>query len=195
MEPATALVTVIGLLITWLQDKETQASATLEDYKEWLRRKEHNEILTLIESNSDLQGQIRSLLILQHAEISLKIDRLETLIKSAIEFSPDWFSLANSICPESTLSSQAKSILLQFYESEEEYFDHVPLCENPHNYLFPSGKNIDFTDVRFIHDDIESLLKHGLIQRGSPKNKKELFYPTRSGDLYYKSLMNEKQCH
>lgn len=65
MDPFTAAVTIAGLLKTWLQERRSQGAAKqqigrddIRDFQEWMRRREHKEVLQYFETEKSALQRI-----------------------------------------------------------------------------------------------------------------------------------------
>lgn len=119
MDPiATTVSQILSLFAMFLQDrrgrKETQTQATLQDYIEWLRRREHNEVVTLLESNSQLMHAIQHMLSVGHEELIVRFDQLKAMLTTILGSTENWGELVKSINAAAGLSDQAIEILRWF---------------------------------------------------------------------------------
>lgn len=177
MEPITTISQILSLFAMFLQERqgrtESQSQATLQDYVEWLRRCEHTEVITLLESNSQLMHAIQHLLSVGHEELIERFDRLEAMFAIILGSTEDWGDLAKSIDATAGLSDQAIEILRWFNATGASMA--IVHKDRSGVLLVPKegGGNYVPVDTRFFTDDMEtlvalSLLGYGFGSRGTP---------------------------
>ena len=179
MEPATmaSISSVFGLMATFFQERrgreEAQTQATLQEYIEWLRRREHTEAIAMLESNQKLTLAIEHLLSDGHDELVERFDRLETMLSLILGSTDEWGELVKSIDPTAGLSDQAIEILRWFDATGAsmaiEHNDRSGVALIPRE----GGENYAPEDSRFFVDDMETLvalnlLGYGFNSRGTP---------------------------
>lgn len=172
-----SLSSICGLLATFLQERERrhdgQQQATIEEYTEWLRRGEHTEIVSLLESNHALASSVQRLLTTGHDELINRFDRLENMLNLVLGATEDWGALVRSIEPNAGLSAQSLEILRWFDASGASMVIQVATREGV--VLLPNKGRGNYTpsENRFFEDDMAALVGLGLLipgygSRGSP---------------------------
>ncbi|MBT2118120.1 hypothetical protein KK141_15875 [Dyella sp. LX-66] len=132
----------------------------------WLSEQRHDEIKSLLELNTNTTIGVKALLSENQREI---LARLQSLDRSMANFAAGFDAyrgLAQAAHPASGLSSQAISLLNQFYDSGAsqilaiQYYDGtrtLPIVDGP------SGSELQITDPRFLDDDLATLVELGLL--------------------------------
>ena len=167
MEPvatAAAFATIVGLLSDFVSQRNASESKSYDEFMAWLSVNRHDELRSLLQSNTATTVSIKAILNESRQEI---LDRLALLDRSLASLASGldlYREVAKSIHPDSVLSEQAMSFLTQFYESgasrvlESHMMDGLIL-------LFIDGKNgtMSITEPRFAVDDLDTLLALGLL--------------------------------
>jgi len=167
MEPATtaaAFATIVGLLSDFISQRSGSDSKSYDEFMQWLSENRHDELRTLLQSNTQTTISVKAILNESRQEI---LDRLTLLDKSLASLASgvDLFAgIATSIHPDSVLSGQAMSFLTQFYDSEASKVLEAHMMDGI-VLLFIDGKGgaMNVTDRRFAVDDLDTLLELGLL--------------------------------
>ena len=167
MDPLTAagtFATIVGLLISF---KSERSSSDLADFFAWLKEKHHEEIVASIEQNKALSSQLTQILSSNHDELINKLNQLDILISSVAGRLDEFSGLANAIHAESVFSDQAISILKQFVQSGAKIMGEFTISSEdiPDKYILREGGQgeIEYDEPRFIEDDLQTLVKTGLL--------------------------------
>lgn len=193
MEPTlTTISSLTGLLATYLQERESKRTAneraTLEEYKEWLRRAEHSEAVTLLQENRDIATAVQGLLSGSHDELLARFDRLESNLVTVLSSIPDWSAVTRALFPNGGLSEQAIDFLRWFDGSRS---DKVIEVKSGAGTLFiHEGRGEKFVpkEPRFINDDLEMLVQLGFVIPGFTSTGSPKFSITRSGVAFIQQL-------
>lgn len=185
MEPTTTLSAMLGLLAQFVQErragKDAQRQATLDEYREWLRRGEHTQVLGAIEGNEALLAAIRELLHAGHQEIIERLGRLDQTLGSVLEHTTGWELIARSLNPTDRLSDQALAILTQMEAKEATFVQEVLHCGGTPRILFCDCGAFDVDEPRFLDDDLEQLLRLRLLAGMGTSQGSQRFVITRLG--------------
>lgn len=193
MDPlSTSISSAFGLLATFLQErrerKEAQEQATVRDYTEWLRRREHTEALVMLESNHQLSQAIQHLLMTGHDELLERFDHLEAMLNLILGSTTEWGELARSIDPNAGLSDQALDILRWLDGTGATMAIAVETRSG--TFLIPreGGGNYAPDDQRFFPNDLASLVGLGLLILGYGSQGSANYTITRAAVALVKSL-------
>lgn len=187
MEPLSAatLVTLIGLAIDYLQEKRYQKdsnkSASIEEYKQYLVEKKHTQLVQSIDQNSILLHGLTSLFRLQHNELVEKIDDVQRAILQVANHLDIWKDITSAVPQLSQLSRQSIELLRELNVRQSSGAYKVQTTEG--HFLVPmdgDSRLISISDPRFIDDDLATLTKLGLLIR-SYDNLDEGYKITRLG--------------
>lgn len=179
MEPATAVVSLIGLLIPFIQQRqnsrEADRSQTLEGFKEWLRRKEHSAVLSAIESNTQLSQEIDRLLRADLATISTQLEELNQNVVQIMLHTQGWHDLATTFPVRDQLSEQSLNIIVEMEKLEATFAVEIPDASGRSRDLYTDNGLIEIKEARFLDDDLVQLVSLGLLGQDY----------TNQGDLKY----------
>ena len=185
MEPmlaATSFATIVSLLADFVAHRGANDGKSYDEFMAWLAEQRHEEIRSLLQSNSTTSIGIKALLGENQREI---LQRLQALDRSLASFAAGFEAyrgIAEAAHPESALSSQALSLLEQFYDSgaskvlESVGFSGTGL----HVVDGPRNGSLEFTDARFLSDDLKTLVQLNLLDVERNGSGQRLFVFTRA---------------
>lgn len=193
MDPLpTSISSVFGLLATYLQERrrrnEAKRQATLEEYTEWLRRREHAGAVSLLESNRKLMLAVQHLLDTGHEELIERFDRLETMLTLVLGSTAEWGELVRSLDPSAGLSEQAIEILRWFDASGASMVFQANSMQGVSLVPNAGGDNYSPNDPRFFEDDLVTLVGVGLLIPGYGSDGSPKYTITRAAVNFVKSL-------
>lgn len=185
MEPisiATAFASIVGLLG---QFQASRGSADQADYKEflqWLVDSNHEEVKSLIETNTKTAIGIKALLNQNHDVLLQKLDALDSALSSFGSLIPGFSDISSGLYPSGgQLSEQAKQLLTQFQNTgaskvlEYHTLDGVSL-----KYLDGKEREMTISDPRFLEDDLKTLVELGLLRQDYNEKGDNLYIFTRT---------------
>ena len=169
-----AFATIIGLLATFQSSREgREAKKDLESFKQWLSENSYNNMIAVIESNQNLQQDLTSFMNQNHEQVMAQLSTLNNLMVTLASHMQGLGSLASRFDFNHGLSDQAIDVLRQFVNSGSSKMHHMKNYsgEGGDHYVLEGSPNIKYSELRFIEDDIDSLVNTGLITvYKSPKN-------------------------
>jgi len=183
MDPLTVagtFATIVGLLSNF---KAEQSGTELSEFIAWLREKHHEEIAAAIERNSALLAELSGILATNHKELVQRLEQFDNRLSQIASQIEGFGGLAQALNPGSQLSDQALSVLKQFVSSGAEVFmENKKFTGNPDEYILigGTGGKIEYTDRRFIKDDLEMLISLGLIRLDLGSKGSKRFLITRT---------------
>lgn len=193
MEPilaATSFATIVSLLADFVAHRGANEGKSFDEFMAWLSEQRHDEIKSLLELNTSTTIGIKSLLGESQKEI---LERLQSLDRSMAAFAAGFDAyrgLAEAAHPSSALSAQAISLLEQFYDSgaskvlESKYLSGTAL----HVVDGPGNASLQFSDPRFLSDDLTTLVDLGLLDLEYNGRGQRLFVFKRSAARFVESL-------
>lgn len=164
-----AFATIVGLLATFQSGREGKRD--IEEFKSWLSVNNHGNMVSIIENNHNMQQQLTMFMSQNHDQVMSQLSTLNDLMISIASHMQGLGNIASSFAPNSGLSEQAVDVLRQFVHSGStnmHYRKNNGLRGNDY-YILEGAPDIEYSDPRFIGDDINSLVNSGLItlSRGS----------------------------
>ncbi|MEM9753432.1 MAG: hypothetical protein AAF916_08605, partial [Planctomycetota bacterium] len=155
---------------------------TVDQYLDWLRRREHEQLANLIQANSPLSNALQELLSQQHDEVMEKLRGLDRVLSDVASHVLGFKAIADAVATESRISEQAVSILRQLNQSNASRFAEIKTLAGTSFRTWDGGReNIEITDERFIEDDLLSLCELGLLRLDYGSKGTRFFYITRAG--------------
>lgn len=185
MEPlstASAFASIVGLLGVFKSERRAEESATVDQYVDWLRRQEHEQLANLIQNNAQLSESLQALLSQQHDEVMAKLHDLDQVLSDVASHVVGFQAIAEAMAVESRLSDQAVSILRQMNEAQTSKLIEIKTMSGT-TYQTMDGQRTVLTinDPRFIEDDLNTLCELGLLRMDFGGAGSRLFIITRSG--------------
>ena len=190
MLAATSFATIVSLLADFVAHRGSNESKSYDEFMAWLSEQRHDEIKSLLELNTSTTIGIKALLGESQKEI---LERLQSLDRSMATFAAGFDAyrgIAEAAHPASALSAQAISLLQQFHDSgaskvlESKYFSGTAL----HIVDGPSNGSLEYTDPRFLNDDLTTLVELGLLDLELNSRGERLFVFKRSAAGFVQAL-------
>jgi len=193
MEPmlaATSFATIVSLLADFVAHRGANEGKSFDEFMAWLSEQRHDEIKSLLELNTNTTIGIKALLGESQKEI---LERLQSLDRSMATFAAGFDAyrgLAEAAHPRSALSAQAISLLKQFYDSgASKVLESKDLSGTAlHVVDGPSNASLEFSDPRFLNDDLTTLVELGLLDLDYNGRGERLFVLKRSAARFVESL-------
>ena len=182
MDPLTlagAYATVIGLICNYRQEKGAAEALDSQKFFEWLEYHRHEEIKNLICNTAVLRKEIDDLLRQDHTLIMQKLDAIGITLAALVSHVTEFRALTLTMVPGAELSDQSVSILRQLVTSNSSYFTKMAMRFGPMLHL-ESGGQIQYTELRFLNDDLDKLVSLHLLSRSlSSSGNEQIFRITR----------------
>lgn len=172
MDPLTSFITIIGLLSNFQSIRGArEGKKDLESFKQWLSENNHSNMITIIDSHESLQQDLTSFMNQNHGQVMAQLSTLNNLMISLASHMQGLGSLAAGFDSNGGLSEQAVDVLRQFVNSGSTnmHYRKNNSGRGGDFYVLEGAPDIEYSDPRFIGDDINSLVNTGLItlSRGS----------------------------
>lgn len=190
MEPltsATAFASVISLLGQFIAERQTSKTLEADEFMSWLSDNRHDEIKQLLELNTNSTISIKALLAVNHEELISKLETLDNALAIYASGISGFSDLAGDLRPNSILSEQALSILKQLDESGGSRLLESKLRGVTLHILDAPGQ-IAIDDQRFAVDDLNTLVRYGLLLQDYNDNGDNLYTFTRAASDIVSSL-------
>jgi len=193
MEPvslAFAYATITGLLADFISRRGQQDVLEVKDFTEYLRTHGHNEIVELIQRNTETTIGIKASLSEGRSELLARFSAIENLLAALSAGQGPLGELALTLLPKSTLSKQAVEILVAFERAGagSALLNHTG--EGVH-LLFLDGtgtERFEPSEPRFFEADLDELVGNDLCSLSFNKNGAKLFQLTRRGARIARSV-------
>lgn len=191
MEPLTVagtFATVVGLLSNF---KAERSSSNLDAFIEWLRDSHHTGLAEAIARNKALSDELAKLLSVNHQDLVLRLNALQSQIASIASNIEGFGELLDVLDAAPKLSSQARSILRQIVESRAQYaMEHKLGTGQPPEFLFigaPTAGDIRYDEPQFMNEDLDALVAAGLLRVEFASKGSRKFFATRGAAEFVKS--------
>lgn len=182
MEPITTFATVVGLLAVFKSERTSSQSATVDQYVDWLRRHEHEQLVTLILDNTQLSNSLHSLLTQQHDEVIARLSSLDRILTEVACSVGGFKAITDAMSFCSRLSDQAVSILQQMNMAKA---SQIGDCSGfgglDYQTMDGDSCTINILDARFVEADLLTLCELGFMRHSIGSNGQHLYSITRAG--------------
>ena len=176
---ATTFSTIIGLLCNF---KAERSSGELSEFIQWLKDKRHEDVAVRIKDNLILTEQLAEILSINNEVLIQKLESLDELLTSIATQVESFSGLAKAIHPHAELSNQALSVLRQLVDSGAKLFmEHKMMTGEANEYKLMDGAygSIHYDEPRFIDDDLDILVRLGLLRLEYASQGSRRFLVTR----------------
>ena len=185
MDPLTAagaFATIVQLICNYRQEKGEAEALDHQKFIEWLAYHKHEEIIKLICNTAAVRAEVDALLRADHAVIMAKLDGINTTLASLTSRVPELRGLTMTMVPGAEFSEQAISILRQLVKSGSKYFLLIRwMGPGGIGLQLERGGNVEFSEERFLEDDLSHLASNGLLSfRYTSDGKSEIYGITRN---------------
>ena len=169
MEPisiAMTFATIVSLMADFVAHREASEGKDFDSFMAWLAEQRHDEVITLLNSNATTTVSVKAILNESRETILDRLSSLDETLATIASGIDQYRNIAQAAYPTSALSPQAISILEQFYDSgatailETKYYAGTIVLAVIDG---PGNGQIEYTDSRFIQDDLEALVGLGLL--------------------------------
>jgi hypothetical protein len=185
MEPltlATSFAAIVGLMADFVSSRRGSEAQTIDEYVDWLRRHEHQELADAIANNAELSQSIRKVLVGQHDAVMAKLVDLDKVLTSVASNLTDFTDIAKAVRKDSFLSDQAVSILRQMNAiSASRFLEIKTLGGTFFQFMSAPSGQVQTSDPRFIEDDLDTLCNLGLLLLSYNNQGARIFTITREG--------------
>ena len=191
---ATAFGSIISLMVDFRSQRAGDQKATQEEFEAWLRETRHEEIVTLLNQNAATAAAIKGLLNQDRATLQTQLEKLDKSL-AAIASAMDGFrDLAHAVRPEAKIPEQAVEFLRQFDASVDNRVLQVTYWDGPMatgKIMYTTvnnSKKLTYSDIRFIEDDLLTLVKLDLLRLEHNGKDQPIFCLTRAASEFVRGL-------
>lgn len=187
-----AFATIVSLLATFQAGREGKKD--LESFKQWLTENSHSNMITIIDSNESLQQDLTSFMNQNHEQVMTQLSTLNDLMVSLASRMQGLGSIASRFDSNAGLSDQAIDVLRQFVESDSARMIHIQTWsfEGLDNIYSLDNGGVEYSEPRFIEDDVDSLVDAELITKTLGKNGGFIYKITRQAVQFIDAIDNKK---
>jgi hypothetical protein len=188
MDLVTALATIVQLLGLFRQEQGQREDLTHRQFMEWLEYHRHEELKNVIAQTFHLSQEVDRLLCEDQQTILAKLNNINSMVADILRHVEGFGALTATLAPEAGLSDDAVATIRMFSQSGARTL-----------VLFPDDSGVMFAEVqqaaqyddtRFIADDLDSLVSHGLLKELYGSSTRA-FNLTRRGAAFVNMLAKE----
>src|SRR6266404_2840735 len=117
-----------------------------------------------------------------------KLDDIQIIVATLLSRVDEFRGLSLAVAPDAQLSEQALSVLRQFVESGGESLIYVSYGPGQFALQPDNGEPFGITDSRFLKDDLEQLLRLGLLTLEDDSDGSHIFRLTRNAVRYLHAI-------
>lgn len=195
-----AFATIVSLLASFQSGRECrEGKKDLESFKQWLIENNHSNMITIIDSNESLQQDLTSFMNQNHEKVMAQLSTLNNLMVSLASHMQGLGGIASHLTPNSGLSNQAVDVLRQFVVSGctkmHRFISRTLGVGSTDDYLLECEErpdSIEYSEPRFIEDDINSLVNIGLITLSKTSRDSITYTITRQAIRFIDAIDNNQ---
>ena len=188
MEPVAAFASIVSLLRIFKQERGDRKKADHQAFMEWLDYHHHEELKNLIVNTAALRTEVDKILTADHALMLQKLDDIQNIVATLLSRVDEFRGLSLAVAPDAQLSEQALSVLRQFVESGGESLIYASYGPGQFALQPDNGEPFGITDSRFLKDDLEQLLRLGLLTLEDNSDGSHIFRLTRNAVRYLHAI-------
>jgi hypothetical protein len=185
IDPITAASTyasLVGLIGQFKSTKDAAQGKDFNGFMTWLIERGHDDIKVKIEANHTTTIGIKAVLSQQNDQLSEALSRIDAALAAFSSTLTGFAEISAGLKPESVISAQALGILQHLECSgASKMLEHSSLSGGTKLMLL-DGKSSTFevSDRRFLNDDLETLLRTGLLTLSHNDSGNRVFHYTRA---------------
>jgi hypothetical protein len=186
MDLITALATIVQLLGLYRQEQGQRDDLTHRQFMEWLENHRHEELKNLISNTLHLSQEVDRLLQADQQTILAKLNDINSIVADILRHVEGFGAITAALAPDAGLSDDAIDMIRLFAKSGEKTMHLMPdesgIQFDKHAYTFD--------DTRFLEDDLDTLVSHGLLKELFSSSHRS-FNLTRRGAAFVNMLPKE----
>ena len=189
IEAAASFATIVGLLSDFLSHRKAKSAEDYADFISWLSETRHEELVRLLGQNGATAISIKALLHEDRASLNQRLDVLDKSLAYIASGIDGLNQLSVALRPGAQLSSQALRILREFDASGAGKALELKSSSGRILMLLDGGQgSIHFDDLRFVDDDLSTLVELGLFRLDYNSKGDKVYIFTRHAADVLKTL-------
>lgn len=193
MDPLSGFLSIVGLLANFSAERGKADVIEIREFLEWLVKHGHEDLRLAIEKDHATGVSIKALLAEGTEDLRGRLARLDEKITAVAAGLGPMDDLARTLHPNAVLSEQARAILCEFELTQAtQALEHSSMDRGGYELLFMDAKKngeLEITEQRFYHDDINQLLAYGLLLLSHNTRGEKLFRMSRLGSSVAQQLL------
>lgn len=180
MTAATIFATIVSLLSSFKGENRAQDDDEYRTFMNWLEETRQEEVLEEIERNRDLSQAIKNLIEQNQDQVLQKLESINKAVFKIASHIEGFSEITNALNKNLQLSEQAWSILKQLDGSGGSFFLELKTIGGcSFQIMDGNGGMLEINEIRFIEDDLQTLVGLGLLIPDSNKSGYRLWRITR----------------
>lgn len=176
---ATAFATIISLLADFKSGRDASSSKDFDIFLEWLIKNNHDDVVNLLEFNTQTTIGIKILLNKNNNVLLDRLSKIDNLLAAIVSNIDGFSDLAQGLKRESVVSDQAVNILRQMEDKQASTILELQIVgaeKTEYIIMDKCGGSIQYEEPRFIEDDLSTLvelhlMRHNLNSKGANQYK------------------------
>lgn len=165
IESATSFATIVSLISEFRNINKVVADDDHQRFLEWLSENRHDEIKKIIEQNQATLISIKTILNQDYVVITQRLNSIDSNLAILLSGDKVFSGLVKAINPDSLISEQQLSILIQFENSgASRLLGYKMLHGSGYTFVDGNSEELEFNEPRFIEDDFSKLVELGLLR-------------------------------
>lgn len=167
LETVPVFASLVGLLSTYTAERREGGKQTLADFREWLRRHEHQEVLEYLYENAQARDSLEKFLANQHEDVIDRLTQMNGLLVLIAETVSGLGAVSRAMPAGEQLSEQQRTILREMNRAQSSTILYV-VMEGDCGLTLLDGRigQVEITDKRFIETDMDQLVSLGMLKGG-----------------------------
>jgi|SRR5581483_5643414 len=162
MDPVTAAATITQLIGLFRQEQSAQKDLSHRQFIEWLEYHRHEEIKELVTRTFHLSTEVDEILKQDHQIILGRLDEVNRILLDILSRVQGLSGIAVCLVPNIGLPEGAMELLRLVSSSN----DGVLILSPDGEQMMVDGRFYASDEQRFLHDDLDALVAHGLFSVG-----------------------------
>jgi hypothetical protein len=186
---ANGFATIVGLINMFNQERKSEKETKKEDFLKWLEDHHHDDIRTSILKNEELLKGIEVFLKEDNKVIFEKLNKIDGILTSLLSNIEGVSEIARTLRPDAIISEQAINILRKLVNSTSKLFFIIQEDgHDPRLLLENEQQHIDYTEPKFLDDDLKALVTLGLLTHQHKEGEVKSYFITRNASRYIEAL-------
>lgn len=167
MDPLTAsttFATIVSLISIFKQEQQGEKNDDREAFLGWLSTHRHEELKEFIIRSQEIGNEIDLALQQDHEVILAKLENMDEILATLLSRVEGIGGLARALHPNTEISEQAVNILRALVSSTSSEFHKIMAMGHPASLSLVHGGSFSITEPRFLDDDLQTLLRLGLLR-------------------------------
>jgi len=188
MDPITGFVSIVGLISIFKQERKAKEDQNRDSFFRWLDEHRHQDLKEFILRSKDLPSEIDRALQQDHEVIISKLKNIDEILATLLSKVEGVAGIAHALHPNAEVSDQAVSVLRQLVNSTSKEFGKYANLRLGTYLKLAAGVIINVQDIRFLEDDLKTLVNFGLLLPRFGSSGDEFYGLTRNAVKFIETI-------